>query len=111
MRDVKGGVQSVGDGVRLNHIADTKAGDTGKQGKCYGKPTPVFTHTILDVIHRSTDKIAVFILFTETDRADSLGIFCAHTYQRCHPHPEDGPWAAKEYCCCYTSDITGADGR
>lgn len=111
MRNVKRGVQSVGDGVRLHHVADTKTGNTGKQRKCYGKPTPVGPHPILDVIHRSTDKIAVFILFTETDRADSLGIFCAHTNQRRHPHPEDGTRAAKGYGSCHTGNITCADGR
>ena len=111
MWDAEVGVQRVGDGIGLHHVADAETGNAGKQREGDGEPAPVRPHAVLDVIHRPADKIAILVSLAEPHGTDGFGIFGRHADKSRHPHPEDGTRAAEEDGRRHTGDVAGADGR
>ncbi|GBF26651.1 hypothetical protein MnTg02_01692 [bacterium MnTg02] len=104
-------IQSIGDGVRLYHVADTETGNSSEQRKGGRHPIPIFAETILDVIHRPADKLAALVFFAIMDSQYGFGKFRRHADQCGHPHPENRARAAEKDSGRDAGNVTGADSR
>ena len=94
----------------MHHVANTKSGNHAKQGKGRAQPCPVSTQAIFDVIHRTTDIMSKCVYFSIFHCQNGLSIFCRHTKQGNHPHPENGTRSAKINSRSYPCDVARADG-
>ena len=72
---------------------------------------PFRTKTVFDIVHRTTNQVAVFIGLPEMDGQGYFGEFGAHAQGCGNPHPEDSTRSADGNSACYTGNISGADGR
>ena len=78
--------------VRLHAVANTKTSNGRKNRKHWRQDRPeqreLFTHTLFEIIHRATHKVAFAVDFAKLHRAHRFSIFGRHAQQGNHPHVE-----------------------
>ena len=79
--------------------------------KYLAEPFPFFAETVLDIIERSAEIIAVFVLYTVLYCKKSLCVFRSHSEKCRKLHPEKSSRTSCRYRCCYTDDISCSDRR
>ena len=99
------------DTVYLCEGSDTEKSYTCSE-KCedLGKPSPLFSHTVFDVVEWSAENVALFVNGTVLDRQKSFCVFGCHSEECGYDHPEKCSWSAGCDSSCDTYDISGSDG-
>ena len=77
--------------------------------KDFCQPFKFISHSILDIIHRSSGDFTFFIFYTEFYSQKCLCIFCCHSKKRRYPHPEHRSRSTDTKSCCHTYDTSGSD--
>ena len=108
-------VKEIGN-CRCNTIYLCEGSDTEKSYTCsekcedLGKPSPLFSHTVFDVVEWSAENVAFLVNGTVLDRQKSFCIFGCHSEECGYDHPEKCSWSAGCDRSCNTYDISGSDG-
>src|SRR5699024_7076087 len=63
------------------------------------KPSPPVTKTILNIIHRSSADLPVFICSSVLYRKNAFCIFSCHSQKGRHPHPKQRTGTSRPECC------------
>ena len=108
---VDGGVDGGSDGVDLGHVADTEGGKETEDAEHAAEPAPAFAETVLNVVHRSADPVALVVALAVTDCQDHFGVLGRHAEQSRDPHPEDSAGAACRDGAGDACDVSCADRR
>ena len=109
-RNAEGGVQSVGDGMGLRHVADAEAADAAEESEERAEPGPFFAEAVLDVVHGAAHDVSGggdFAVFLSQHGFRVLG---GHAHHGGAPHPEEGAGAAGEDGGGHTGNVAHAHG-
>ena len=107
LRNLKGFVEAVGNGVGLNHVADEAERDDDRDGKEGRKGLVV--EAAADIEGRAAHNLAVCVTSTEHLSERSLGKNCSHAEESGKPHPEDGAGTAHGNGRGNAGEVAGAD--
>ena len=99
-----------GNGVYLRGVAGAEHGAHAEEGIQVGQPHPLFTQTVLDVVHGAAHIVAVFVALAEVDSQRYFGKLGAHAQQSGYPHPEYRAGAADGDGARHTGDVARTHG-
>ena len=108
-------IKEVGD-CRCDTVYLCKCSDTEKSNACSEKcedlckPSPLFSHTVFDVVEWSTENVAFFVNGTVLDCQKSFCVFGCHSEKCGYDHPEKCARSAGCDSSCNTYDISSSDG-
>ena len=74
-----------------------------------GKPSPLFSHTVFDVVERSAENVAFFVNGTVLDRQKSFCVFGCHSKKSSQNHPEKSSRSSCAHCGCHSYNISCSD--
>ena len=73
-------VDRTGNTVHLTECTDTEQTDTdAKKCKHFCEPCPLFTHSLFNIIERTTETVSILGYDAVFDRQQTLGILGSHT--------------------------------
>ena len=102
-------IQRADDGVDLRHVADAERSDACKYAEQNAEPLPVLSETVLDIVHRAADPVALGVTLAEANGKRDLGILDDHAEQRRQPQPEHRAVAAERDRLRRAHDVARAD--
>ncbi len=107
---VKEVLNCTGNPVDLGKRTDTeKADQKAKEGENLRQPFPLFSHSVFNIIERTSDDMSVGCFGTEFHCEHTLCIFGCRADKSCHPHPEKSARSAGCDGCGDAHDISGSD--
>ncbi len=109
-RDAELGVDGGGDGVGLDHVADSEGGESGEKRVGDGEPFPFRAETFFDVKHDAAGNGAVGGDFAVFHAERGFGEFRGHADESDHPHPEKSTRSAEGDRGADAGDVSDADG-
>ena len=96
--------------VYLSKGTNSEKTDSGsKECKNFRKPSPLFSHTILNIIKWSAKNVSVLVNSTVFNGQKSFCIFGCHSEECGNDHPEQGSGSAGSNSSGNTYDVTGSD--
>ena len=102
-------IDGSGDGIDLGGIAGTEDGTNAEESIHVCQPHPLFTQTVLDVIHGAAHPVALGIALPVVDCQGHFRELGAHAQQSGNPHPEHGTRAADGNGARHAGDVAGTD--
>ena len=77
--------------------------------KDFSQPSPVLSHSVFNIVKRSSENMSVFVDRAIFDSQKTFGIFCSHSEKRRDNHPKQRSRTSCCQCSCDSCDVSRSD--